>query len=65
MLKISDLDKATRDEFERITSLSVDSLTLADKVFLSARRDYLTSDMKKTYEGMLREEKKLEVKPVK
>lgn len=41
---LSELDKASRENIERITGLSPLDMNVHDRGFMIARRDYLTSD---------------------
>lgn len=46
---LSELDKASRENLERITALHPHDMNAHDRAFMRARRDYLTSDQVADY----------------
>jgi hypothetical protein len=46
------MDKETREQFDRLTSIEIEALTKDDKSFLKARRSYLTPAQRMAYKDL-------------
>lgn len=46
---LSELDKLSRENLERITALQPADMNIHDRMFMKARRDYLTTDQLADY----------------
>lgn len=54
-MNVKDLDEKSQKKLLDVTSREEKDLTIGDKLFLQARRDYLSEEQKRTYRGSLAE----------